>query len=71
MAVQYRVIKLRVRVSVWHFLIRYAVLVLAVAVGIVILALTGHREYEALIGAGGVARAMELAGEAAADAFAD
>jgi len=51
MTPRYRLIKLRVRVSLWHFVIRYTVLLAAVIVGVLILMLTGHREYEALIGA--------------------
>jgi hypothetical protein len=67
----YRTLRLTLRLSAktYHFLVRYLVLASAVAVGLVILYFAGHKEYETLLGAGGFARAIELAGEAAADAL--
>lgn len=66
---KYKVLK--VNRKCYRFIMRYGVLLCAVAVGMIVLAITGHKEYQALLGAGGVARALELAGEAAADAFDD
>ena len=69
MVKRYKELRFRVSAKTWHFVVRYAVLAGAVLSGAVILYFTGHREYESLIGAGGIARALELAGEAAADAL--
>ncbi len=70
---KYKVLKLSIRVNLklYRFLLRYVVLTAAVVTGCLILWFYGHKEYTALLGAGGVARALEIAGEAAADALDD